>query len=174
MIDPMPETVFVKGIPVEQWDLQELRGLFGVVPQDSYLFSDSIRNNIVYGLSDQQRKVLSKEEELALIEKAVRVSAMDRDLENFPDRLDTVIGERGLTLSGGQKQRVAIARAVIGDPEFLILDDALSAVDAETAERILSALLEDGSRTIILVSHRRIAQCDWQAGTSIEWEDGVS
>ncbi|MDR3170182.1 MAG: ABC transporter ATP-binding protein/permease [Treponema sp.] len=146
MVDPPAGTVFVEGIDVREWDLGELRGLFGVTPQDSYLFSDSIKNNISYGLDNSGEQLLKK---------AAALSAIDRDLEAFSQGWDTLIGERGLTLSGGQKQRVAISRALIGNTPILILDDALSAVDAETEKRVLTGLLEERrGKTTIIVSHR--------------------
>ncbi|MDR2185616.1 MAG: ABC transporter ATP-binding protein/permease [Treponema sp.] len=153
LIDPPRGTVFVKGLEVSKWDLKELRRIFGVTPQDSYLFSDSIRNNVAYGLegAGEQR----------LIE-TVKIAAIDQDLAGFGRGWDTLIGERGLTLSGGQKQRVAIARALAGGAELLILDDAFSAVDAETEKRILRGILDERRErlsrgnpfTVIIISHR--------------------
>ncbi|MDR2363592.1 MAG: ABC transporter ATP-binding protein/permease [Spirochaetaceae bacterium] len=158
MVDPPAGSVFVQGLDVGEWDLDELRRLFGVTPQDSYLFSDSIKQNIRYGL--EKLPVLPGGEGDP-VNKAAALSAIDRDLETFHQGWDTVIGERGLTLSGGQKQRVAISRAIIGDPEILILDDSLSAVDAETEKRVLTGLLEERrerpgrpARTTVIVSHR--------------------
>jgi ATP-binding cassette subfamily B protein len=148
MVDPPPGTVFIKGRDVRDWDLGELRRLFGVSPQDSYLFSDTIKNNIGYGAREA-------EAELDSLASAALISALDRDLEGFSRGWDTLIGERGLTLSGGQKQRVAIARALLPSPEILVLDDAFSAVDAETEKRILTNLLrERQGKTTIIVSHR--------------------
>jgi ABC-type multidrug transport system fused ATPase/permease subunit len=110
------------------------------------VFSDSIKNNIVYGLDGA---------DTALIKTICDVSALDRDIELFADSTDTLIGERGLTLSGGQKQRLAIARAVIMEARILILDDSLSAVDAETEKRILKNLYEARKNlTTIIISHR--------------------
>jgi ATP-binding cassette subfamily B protein len=150
MVDPPSGAVLVNGQSVEQWSLPELRALFGVTPQDSYLFSDSIRNNIGYGLD-----VSSVDSNEALLKKAASISAIDRDLHEFANDWDTVIGERGLTLSGGQKQRVAISRALTHAPDILILDDSLSAVDAETERRILTALFEERcGKTTIIISHR--------------------
>jgi ATP-binding cassette subfamily B protein len=154
IIDPPPGTVRVFGVDVRDWDLSELRKLFSVSPQDSYLFSDSIKNNIAYGLREN--------DDGALLEKAAELSAIDRDLREFKDGWDTLIGERGLTLSGGQKQRVAVSRALAGEGEFLILDDSLSAVDAETEKRVLSGLMEERRErlrqgiktTMIIISHR--------------------
>jgi ATP-binding cassette subfamily B protein len=158
MVDPPAGSVFVQGLDVGEWDLEELRRLFGVTPQDSYLFSDSIRQNIRYGL---EKIPAVSGDEGDLLKNAAALSAIDRDLETFHEGWDTIIGERGLTLSGGQKQRVAISRALIGDPEILILDDSLSAVDAETEKRVLTGLLEERrerpgrpARTTIIVSHR--------------------
>ena len=158
MVDPPAGSVFVQGLDVGEWDLDELRRLFGVTPQDSYLFSDSIKQNIRYGL---EKVPALPGDEGEPVKKAAALSAIDRDLETFHQGWDTVIGERGLTLSGGQKQRVAISRAIIGDPEILILDDSLSAVDAETEKQVLTGLLEERrekpgrpARTTIIVSHR--------------------
>ena len=145
-IDPPPATVFINGKDIQQWTLSALRGLFAVSPQDSYLFSDSIKNNISYGIDSP---------DAALLDKAALMAALDRDMADFSEGSDTLIGERGLTLSGGQKQRVAIARALVMNSEFLILDDSLSAVDAETERKILDALhAERKNKTTILVSHR--------------------
>jgi len=145
-LDPPPNTVVVFGHDIQKWTLSDLRGLFAVSPQDSYLFSDSIQNNIGYGLDSPDE---------ALLRKAADNAALERDIAGFAEGKDTLIGERGLTLSGGQKQRVAIARALVMDSEFLILDDSLSAVDAETERSILDALLaERKGRTTIIISHR--------------------
>lgn len=148
-LDPPRGTVFVKGVDVRDWDIEALRALFGVSPQDSFMFSDSIRNNIVYGVDGRTAA------DDALIKEMTELAALDRDAEMFADGIGTLIGERGLTLSGGQKQRLAIARAVITRPEILILDDSLSAVDAETETRIVRNLkAERRGRTTIIISHR--------------------
>jgi len=155
MVAVPPGTVFIKGVEASAWDLSELRKLFGVTPQDSYLFSDSIKNNIGYALELDG----GNDESLA---KAASLAALDSDFLAFQDGWDTPIGERGLTLSGGQKQRTAIARSVAADREILIMDDSLSAVDAETEKKILDALFELGREkrrrglpwTMIIVSHR--------------------
>jgi ATP-binding cassette subfamily B protein len=158
MVDPPPGTVLIKGIPAAGWDLRALRSLFGVTPQDSYLFSDSLKNNIIYGLeprAERGEEIAAGEELEELLAGAVKLAALDQDMKSFHDGWETLIGERGLTLSGGQKQRVAISRAVIGAPEILILDDSLSAVDAETEKRILTALFrERKGKTTIIISHR--------------------
>jgi ATP-binding cassette subfamily B protein len=150
MIDPPAGTTLVFGLDVREWPLKGLRALFAVSPQDSYLFSDSITNNISYGMDSP------KEEEQR---KAAASASLEKDLAALNQGRETLVGERGLTLSGGQKQRVAVARALIMDAEFLILDDSLSSVDAETERNILEALLgerkgRNGSRTTIIVSHR--------------------
>ena len=144
--DPPPGTVFIDGIDVRDMPLAALRGAIGFVPQEPFLFSASIADNIAFGVPAASREQ---------IEQAAHVSRLDKDLADFPKGYDTVVGERGITLSGGQKQRTAIARAVITDPKILILDDALSAVDTYTEEEILSRLAGVmRSRTTIIVSHR--------------------
>jgi ATP-binding cassette subfamily B multidrug efflux pump len=146
LVEPPPGTVLVGGIDVRDRDLGDLRRAFGFVPQDSFLFSDSVEANVRFGgpgISEERfRRVVS-------------IAALDRDVALFPSGWATLVGEKGLTLSGGQKQRVAIARALAADPAVLVLDDALSAVDAETEKAILSALLEERrGKTNIIVSHR--------------------
>ncbi|GHV28271.1 multidrug ABC transporter ATP-binding protein [Spirochaetia bacterium] len=163
MVDPPTGTVFVRGVDVRDWDLEELRSLFAVTPQDSYLFSDSIRNNIAYGLeTPEDTGIFDAGIFDARVKASADLAALDRDLAAFKEGWDTTIGERGLTLSGGQKQRTAIARAFVMDTECLILDDSLSAVDAETEKRILRGLQEEReqkirtgrSSTAVIVSHR--------------------
>ncbi|MDR1748724.1 MAG: ABC transporter ATP-binding protein/permease [Spirochaetaceae bacterium] len=171
LIDPPPGTVFVHGTDVREWNLELLRSRFGVIPQDTYLFSDSIKNNISYGVTagygvtgahergDQDRGDLDRGDQDRRLKDAAETSAIAKDLEGFAGGWDTIVGERGLTLSGGQKQRVAISRALSREPEFLIMDDALSAVDAETERTILDRLLEKrrggtACGTTIIVSHR--------------------
>jgi len=145
-LDPPQGSVRVFGLDIREWPLEELRKLFAVSPQDSYLFSDSIANNIAYGYSGEDKDAVLK---------AVNFASLDKDLALFRHGKDTLIGERGLTLSGGQKQRTAIARAAIMDSEFLILDDSFSAVDNETELKILDALRKERKgRTTIIISHR--------------------
>ena len=144
--DPPPGTVFVDGIDVRDLPLGALRGAIGFVPQEPFLFSATIAENIAFGVPGAGRE---------RVEHAAHVSRLDKDLVDFPSGFDTVVGERGITLSGGQKQRTAIARAVMTDPKILVLDDALSAVDTYTEEEILSRLAGVmRSRTTIIVSHR--------------------
>jgi len=138
--------LYLDGKPLKEWPLAALRGSIGFVPQDTYLFGETIGGNIAFGLptfTDEQ------------VLEASAIANLDGDIQDFPKRYETVVGERGITLSGGQKQRTAIARAVIRDPRILILDDALSSVDTQTEERILTGLKQimEG-RTTILISHR--------------------
>jgi len=144
--DPDAGSVRMGGTDLRQCDPMELRRLAGFVPQETFLFSGTLAENISFGKPDATRDEILRAAELA---------GLDADLAAFPNGLDTVVGERGLTLSGGQKQRTAIARAVLRDPQILILDDALSAVDTVTEERILSRLRAFmAGRTTILISHR--------------------
>jgi len=157
MADPPPGTVFVAGRDAREWLLRDLRGFFAVSPQDSYLFSDSIRNNMGFGLDAGADPSLADGQEPLL--RAVNLASLDKDLAGFTESWDTMVGERGLTLSGGQKQRVAIARSLVMNSDILILDDSLSAVDTETEQRILEGLLKErkaagSNKTTIIVSHR--------------------
>lgn len=146
LIDPGPGMLGLGGRDVREYRLKDLRGCFGFVPQVSFLFSDSIKSNLLFGTPGITQ---------ARFDELIRVVALDKDLKLFPAGLETVVGEKGLTLSGGQKQRVALARALAIDPRVLVLDDALSAVDAETEEKILANLLQERKgRTNIIVSHR--------------------
>jgi ATP-binding cassette subfamily B protein len=131
---------------VKSYDLNELRTSIGAVPQETFLFSDSIENNIAYAENNFDKdKVVS----------AAKISQIYKDVDKFPKRFDTMLGERGINLSGGQKQRTSIARAIAADPEILILDDAFSAVDTYTEEEILKGLKDVmKGRTTILISHR--------------------
>ncbi len=138
--------VLVDDLPVQSLNLKSLRESIGFVPQDAFLFSDSIRNNIRIG------KENATEEE---IRQAAESAYILHNIENFQNGFDTLVGERGVTLSGGQKQRVSIARALIADPEILIFDDCLSAVDTETEEVILRNLGEaTRGKTTVIISHR--------------------
>jgi ATP-binding cassette subfamily B protein len=156
--DPPPGTVFIDGVDVRDLALSELRGVIGFVPQEPFLFSDSLADNIAFGLDARRvppRRGEDQEVRAEPIRAAAAVARLDKDVADFPNGYETLIGERGITLSGGQKQRTAIARAVILDPRILILDDALSAVDTYTEEEILSRLRHVlRQRTSIIVSHR--------------------
>ncbi len=146
LIDPTEGTVSFGGVDVRQFDPHELRRQIGFVPQETFLFSATLAENIAWGVEHATR---------AEIEKAAEIAGLASDIAGFPDGLDTVVGERGLTLSGGQKQRTAIARAVLRNPRILILDDALSSVDTVTEDMILRGLANVmRNRTTILISHR--------------------
>ncbi len=144
--DAPPGSVLIDGHPATDYRLDSLRRAIGFVPQETFLFSDSIRENIAYGTegsSDEQ------------VQAAAAGASIAADIESFPEQYATVVGERGITLSGGQKQRTAIARAMIRDPRILILDDALSSVDTHTEDKILNHLREImRGRTTIFISHR--------------------
>jgi ATP-binding cassette subfamily B protein len=141
-----PGTLLLDGRPLRQWPLATLRRAIGFVPQDTYLFSETVRENIAFGVEE------TSEDRIA---EAAQVSSIFGDIQDFPTRFDTLVGERGITLSGGQKQRTALARAVIREPRILILDDALSSVDTDTEEKILRRLKDAmRQRTTILISHR--------------------
>ncbi len=146
LFDPTSGVVEFGGISLRRFDPEELRRHIGFVPQETFLFSATLAENIAWGVEGTTRH---------RIEWAAEVAGLTTDIETFPNGLDTMIGERGLTLSGGQKQRTAIARAVLRNPRVLILDDALSSVDTVTEEKILTGLsgvMRD--RTTILISHR--------------------
>jgi ATP-binding cassette subfamily B protein len=150
LFDPPPGTVFVDGVDVRDIPLAVLRGAIGYVSQEPFLFSDTIAENVSFGAPGD-------------VHGAAAVAQLDGDVADFPNRYDTMVGERGITLSGGQKQRTAIARALMIDPRILILDDALSAVDTATEDAILSRLRSVmRQRTSILVSHRvsTVSQAD--------------
>ena len=146
LFDPSSGSVEFGGVDLREFDPEALRRQIGFVPQETFLFSASLAENIAWGAPDASRD---------RIESAAELAGLGPDIASFPKGLDTVIGERGLTLSGGQKQRTAIARAILRDPRILILDDALASVDTITEEKILSGLsvlMRD--RTTIVISHR--------------------
>ncbi|MGH9465685.1 MAG: ABC transporter ATP-binding protein, partial [Thermoanaerobaculia bacterium] len=146
LFEPPPGTLFVDGVDVRRLRLAHLRGAIAMVPQETFLFSATVGENIAVGRPEANR---------GAIERAAAVAGLEPDLAGFPRGLDTVVGERGITLSGGQKQRLALARAVLREPAILLLDDCLSAVDTHTEEEILGNLREVfAGRTVLLVSHR--------------------
>ncbi|MGO9269552.1 MAG: ABC transporter ATP-binding protein [Terriglobia bacterium] len=146
LYDAPPGTLFIDGVPVREIPLRVLREHIGFVPQETFLFSETIRENVRFGAPDAGD---------AQVQEATDVSNILPEIRSFPKGFDTMVGERGLTLSGGQKQRTAISRAVIRNPKILILDDALSSVDTGTEERILGHLTGVmAGRTTILISHR--------------------
>ncbi len=160
LFEPPRGTVFVDGVDVRDLPLPALRGAIGYVPQEPFLFSTTVAENVAFGAvgagSARPAKDVSASGVLqAAVERAAAVAQLDGDVRAFPDGFETTVGERGITLSGGQKQRVALARALVAAPRILILDDALSAVDTHTEEAILSRLrLVMRQRTSIVVSHR--------------------
>jgi ATP-binding cassette subfamily B protein len=146
MYDARDGEVLIDDIPIEQYNLNSLRTQLGYVPQDVFLFSDTIHNNIAFGLTDtHEKRVIS----------AAKDADVYKNIMEFPNGFNTRVGERGITLSGGQKQRVSIARAIVREPKILMLDDALSAVDTKTESNILSSLkrIMQG-RTTVIISHR--------------------
>ena len=148
--DAAPGEVLIDGRPIRQFPLEALRRHIGFVPQETFLFSDTIRENIAFGVSHEDG-----EPQLDAIKAAAEAANIAHDIESFPEGYNTTVGERGITLSGGQKQRTAIARALLRSPRILILDDALSSVDTNTEDKILNHLREImGGRTIIFISHR--------------------
>ncbi len=146
LMDPTAGAVRLDGIDLRELDPEELRRQIGFVPQETFLFSATLAENIAFGVAE------ASEDE---VRHAAEIAGLAPDIAAFPDGYRTMIGERGITLSGGQKQRTAIARAILRNPRILILDDALSSVDTITEERILSGLAEVmRGRTTILISHR--------------------
>jgi ATP-binding cassette, subfamily B, multidrug efflux pump len=144
--DAEPGAIVIDGHFIREFPLEFLRSHIGFVPQETFLFSDTVRENIAFGLED------ATDEEVRAAAEAANIAA---DIESFPDKYQTMVGERGIALSGGQKQRIAIARALIRNPRILILDDALSSVDTQTEDKILNHLREVmRGRTTIFISHR--------------------
>jgi ATP-binding cassette subfamily B multidrug efflux pump len=144
--DAAPGSVLIDGRPIREYPLEFLRRTIGFVPQETFLFSETIRENIAFGKED------ATDEDVRLAAQAASIGA---DIEGFPEHYQTMVGERGITLSGGQKQRSAIARAIIRNPRILVLDDALASVDTQTEDKILNHLREImKGRTTIFISHR--------------------
>jgi len=158
MHEPPPGTVTIGGVDIREIPLERLRGAIGFVPQEPFLFSDTIAENVAFGDrkdTKEAKDTKEREDTKERVAAAAAVARLDKDIADFPRGFETMVGERGITLSGGQKQRTALARAVMVDPKILILDDALSAVDTYTEEEILSRLRGVmRARTSILVSHR--------------------
>ncbi len=181
LFDPTEGDILLDGIPLRDFDPRALRSLMGVVPQDTFLFSESIATNIALGLTDEpvgrggepgeseealldevgDPSLLSSGVVPAAVERAARIAQLDSSIQDFPQGYGTLLGERGINLSGGQKQRTSLARAVARDPTVLILDDALSAVDTHTESKILHDLREVmRERTSFIISHRVSAVMD--------------
>ncbi len=157
--DAPPGTVLIDGVDIRQWPLEALRRQIGFVPQETFLFSDTLLENIAFGAAIGEGR-----EADAGVHRAADAAGLLPDIEDFPGKFQTMVGERGITLSGGQKQRAAIARALVRDPRILVLDDALASVDTQTEERILTRLagIMKG-RTSILISLRvsSVRSADW-------------
>ena len=148
--DAEPGTVLIDGRPIRQFPLDSLRRHIGFVPQETFLFSDTIRENIAFGIAQEDGEANPGD-----IKAAADAANIAQDIESFPEGYNTTVGERGITLSGGQKQRTAIARALLRSPRILILDDALSSVDTHTEDKILNHLrVIMRGRTTIFISHR--------------------
>jgi ATP-binding cassette subfamily B protein len=163
VFDPPPGTVFVDGHDVLELELGSLRAAIATVPQETFLFSDTLAANIAYGV-DQAPE--------AEIERVGRVAHLHPDVDRFPDGWLTRVGERGITLSGGQRQRTAIARALLRGGPVLLLDDCLSSVDTDTEAAILKGLREEmARRTALIVSHRVSTVCD--ADLIVVLDDGA-
>jgi ATP-binding cassette subfamily B protein len=146
ILEAPTNSLFIDGVSVRNYPIAQLRASIGYVPQETFLFSDSLAGNIAFGVTQAQDEQIAR---------AAEIAGLSDDIEGFPDGFETLVGERGITLSGGQKQRTAIARAVVRDPKILILDDALSSVDTYTEEKILGRLREVmRDRTSLIVSHR--------------------
>lgn len=146
LYDPVEGEIRIDGIPLSELNLQDLRSAIGAVPQDAFLFSDTIENNIRFGRKDASAEA---------IETVAREAVVHKNIEGFAKGYQTILGERGITLSGGQKQRISIARALLKDPVIYLFDDCLSAVDTETEETILANLRKASrEKTTIIVSHR--------------------
>ena len=148
--------ILINNSSIKDLNLKDYRKKIGYIPQDVFLFSDTVINNIAFGLQENE---FSKEE----IENVAKKSGIFKEINKLPDKFETKIGERGVTLSGGQKQRVSIARALIRKPELLIFDDCLSAVDSETARKILKTIqIKNNNQISIHISHRvnAVIHCD--------------
>ena len=147
MMDPQTGEVAVDGTPLPEWDLATMRDGFGYVPQDVFLFSDTIGHNIAFGS-------LGLDPQGPEVKQAAQDAGVAGDIDGFDKKYSTLLGERGVNLSGGQKQRISIARALIKKPALLLLDDCLSAVDTETEDAILSAIARQEASCTVMVSHR--------------------
>jgi ATP-binding cassette subfamily B protein len=152
---PGAGAVTISGVPIDRIDMDRLKSWYGYVPQEQFLFSRTVKQNILFGRDEACEDELNR---------AITASAFEKDLSFLPDGLSTLVGEKGVALSGGQKQRVSIARALIADPDILMLDDAMSAVDARTeAEIIANIRSERAGKTTLIVTHRLtgIQHADW-------------
>ena len=147
--------IALSGVPLGRLTKEQVRDWIGYVPQDHILFSRSVRENILFGRPDATEEDISE---------TIRLSYFEKDLEMLTEGLDTLVGEKGVALSGGQKQRISIARALVKNPEILILDDSLSAVDAKTEAKIIENIqAERSGKTTIITTHRLsgVQHADW-------------
>ena len=152
LLDAPPGAVLIDDHPIREIPLEVLRRHIGYVPQETFLFSETLAENIAFGVEMAGSSGLEKQHK---IEEVAKIAGLADDVRDFPKQYETILGERGITLSGGQKQRTAIARALLREPRILILDDSLSAVDTYTEEQILSRLREVmRGRTCLIVAHR--------------------
>ena len=162
MYDPTSGSIFLDDTDVREMDINTLRRQISYTPQDVFLFSDTIANNISFGLMNQQA---------ANVEEAAHYASIDKEIEGFPNKYSTLVGERGVTLSGGQKQRISIARALIKDTPIIVFDDCLSAVDSKTEKQVLANLNHFLQyRTVIIITHRILSLFDFDK--IIVLEDG--
>jgi ATP-binding cassette subfamily B protein len=151
--EPTAGEILVDGVPIDEVDLRSYRSQIGYVPQESFLFSDTIHNNILFGNSGA---------DLNQVQQAAKGASVINDILSFEKGFDTIVGERGITLSGGQKQRVSIARAMLMNPAFFILDDSLSAVDYYTEQQILKSLFEKArGKSLLFVTNRIFSLADF-------------
>lgn len=148
LLQPQSGQILIDDVPYENLNLKSLRDAIGFVPQEAFLFSDTIQHNILFGVDDGIKG-------LSEAEKYAKKAAVHKNIEGFKEKYETILGERGVTLSGGQKQRISIARALIKEPEILVFDDSLSAVDTETEEQILKNLHQEiNQKTTVIITHR--------------------
>jgi ATP-binding cassette subfamily B multidrug efflux pump len=153
MYDPGQGRILIDGVDLRQMDLQDLRHQISYTPQDTFLFSDTVTGNIQFGLEQPDEEK---------VRRAARYASVDKEIEGFAGKYDTMIGERGVTLSGGQKQRISIARSLVKDPEIVVFDDCLSAVDAKTEKEILENLHQYlQQKTAIIITHRIFSLIDF-------------
>jgi len=153
MYDPAGGNIALDGTDIRQIDLRSLREQISYVPQDVFLFSDTVTNNIKFGVKDSS---------FELVEQAARYASVEKEIHSFPEQYNTMIGERGVTLSGGQKQRISIARALIKNPRVVVFDDCLSAVDAKTEKEIIGNLYRFlQNKTAIIITHRIFSLFDF-------------
>jgi ATP-binding cassette, subfamily B, multidrug efflux pump len=155
--DTSTGTICIDGEDIKDIDLGQFRANIGYVPQDDFLFSESIRNNILFGYHGhiEAAELVQQHKLDEMVEEAAKIADVYKDIQEFPDGFNTMLGERGITLSGGQKQRVAIARAIVQNPKILILDDCFSAIDTNTEARILQQLSNVMiDKTSVIISHR--------------------